>query len=170
MRIRKAHPADAPVIAQIGAVSFSQSFGHLYPEDVLKRYLQRTYASEKIRYSLTKENNMYFVAEENGAVVGFLKLKKNSKHNMIKDRKQIQLQKIYLLPERTGLGAGTLLMEFTKKLMDEFLPVTLWLMVYENNKGAITFYQRLGYETIGYAGYDFENIHVNFNVMKIHLT
>lgn len=166
MKIRDAQQKDVEAIAEIGNVSFCKSFGHLYPEEVLQRYLQATYSIEKITSSLIKESNKYFVAEHNNRITGFLKLKHNSFHELINGEKQIQLQKIYLSPESTGSGTGSLLMKAAEKYLADFLPVIVWLMVYEQNHRAIKFYQRLGYANIGHAVYDFENTPVNFNVMK----
>ena len=48
--------------------------------------------------------------------------------------------------------------------------VSAWLIVYEENRRAVRFYERFGYRMIGRDMYDFEDVRVRFSVMeKIYL-
>lgn len=54
-----------------------------------------------------------------------------------------ELQAIYVLPERQGMGIGKLLWKRAVEFFDGKLPVVLQVANY--NESAISFYQRLGF-------------------------
>jgi ribosomal protein S18 acetylase RimI-like enzyme len=166
MNIRKATNRDIEGIVLVGRKSFTRAFAHLFPSDVLERYLDQTYSPEKITASLSKSDNIYAVAETQDGIVGFLKLKLNCPQDLIQDAHQIQLQKIYVLPQSADAGVGSKLMQTAEQKIFSEAPDCAWLMVYENNCRAISFYERFGYVIIGKAHHDFEQIRVNFAVMK----
>ncbi len=74
-KIRRGVAGDEEAISYIGGASFSWAFGDLYPPDILERYLDDTYSAPKVAWSLSKLGNVYFVAELEDELAGFLKLK-----------------------------------------------------------------------------------------------
>lgn len=96
MSVRSAKRGDEEAITHIGRESFTWAFGHLFPADVLTRYLDATYSAGKILSSISNPNNVYFVSEAEDRVVGFLKLKRSCRHFLIRDSRQLQVQKIYV--------------------------------------------------------------------------
>jgi len=85
MKVRDATDHDVEEIVRVGRASFAWAFAHLFTPDVLARYLAATYSTEKISASLSRSDNVYFMAESQGDVVGFLKLKRNCPHHLIED-------------------------------------------------------------------------------------
>jgi ribosomal protein S18 acetylase RimI-like enzyme len=166
MKIRRGVAGDEKAISFIGRGSFSWAFGHLYPPDVLERYLDVTYSVPKIASSLSESDNVYFVAELENELVGFLKLKQSCHHQMIHRDCQVQVQKVYVLPNFANSGVGTGLMQTVDAELSEIPSVSAWLMVYEENRRAVSFYERFGYRVIGKDTYDFENVRVQFSVME----
>jgi diamine N-acetyltransferase len=166
MEIRRGVAGDEKAISRIGRESFSWAFGHLYPTDVLERYLDDTYSARKLALSLSKPSNLYFVAEVEDGLVGFLKLKRFCNHPLIRCAGQVQVQKLYVLPESANLGVGSSLMRSAEAEISALLPVSAWLMVYVENRRARCFYERFGYEIIGSDTHDFEDVRVSFSVMK----
>lgn len=72
MKIRRGIAGDEKAISRVGRLSFSGAFGHLFPAEVLARYLDETYSEPKIASSLSKTGSVYLVAEVEDSVVGFL--------------------------------------------------------------------------------------------------
>ena len=55
IRIQRARPEDAPVVALLAQVTFRQAFGTVWKDPVvLKNYLRETFAVEKVRNSIGK--------------------------------------------------------------------------------------------------------------------
>lgn len=153
--IRPALPADAAAIAAVGSRSFVWAFGHLFPEDVLGRYLERTYSVAKLASSLAKPGNTFFVAERDGALQGFLKLKAEPGNVW-------QTQKLYVEPEVVQAGLGKALMAAGLDLMRARGAESTWLLVYRENARAHRFYLAHGFQEAGLETHAIEGIEVEY--------
>ncbi|HYF30417.1 MAG TPA: GNAT family N-acetyltransferase [Chitinophagaceae bacterium] len=150
IEIIRAEPSHATAISGIGRRAFTDAFGHLFSsKEELQEYLDYTYAISKLRAGIQKENNAFFLALANGRPVGFVKLKKFALNSLIDSISQMELQKIYVLKEYHGTGAGEGLMkaalELTRRLNIEYL----WLDTYIGNDRGISFYKKHGFRICG---------------------
>ncbi|WP_243383123.1 GNAT family N-acetyltransferase [Geothrix alkalitolerans] len=157
--VRSAVAGDAEAIAALGRKSFSWAFGALFRDDVLARYLDGTYSAGKIAGSLTKVANLYFVAEAEGCLQGFLKLKTGGTEAW-------QVQKLYVDPDLIQSGIGQRLMQAGEAAMRTRNAPSAWLVVYKGNARAIRFYRGLGYAETGVESHDFEDIRIEFRRMS----
>jgi ribosomal protein S18 acetylase RimI-like enzyme len=165
--IRPALAEDAQAIAAIGRRSFTWAFGHLYQAEALARYLEATYAVGKISGSLRKDSNLYFVAEREGRIEGFLKLKAASPRGEAREGlAEWQVQKLYIDPERIQGGLGRELMAAGEALMAARGVGSAWLLVYTGNERALRFYRALGYLEVDTRTLGFEGMSVEFMVME----
>ena len=117
IEIRRATDHAVKGIVRVGRISFTWTFAHLFTAGALERYLDATYSSGKILASLSKPNNVYFVAEVDGVLAAFLKLKRHCSHHLIPDARQWQVQKIYVLPDFADKGVGSKLMEMGERTL-----------------------------------------------------
>lgn len=164
--IRSAVPEDAPAIASVGRASFTWAFGHLYQPAALDRYLDATYSTAKISHSLAKPTNAYFVAEVEGRVLGFLKLKEDCPHPAAPGSgTPWQTQKLYVDPGTLRSGLGRQLMQVGEAWMRVRGAGSTWLVVYKGNDPAIRFYETLGFRQVGVEFHDFEDLRVEFKLM-----
>ena len=85
IEIRKANLEDAQLVALLGRITFADAFGSFWAEH-LHDYLEKTFSVEKIRSSLSKENNVFFLAFADGLPVGYAKLKKHSPNESLTDK------------------------------------------------------------------------------------
>lgn len=145
LTIRKAGKEDAAVISLLGWVTFSQAFGHLFPKSEIEEYLLRTFRFEKIRDSLLKENNAYWLALFDGIPVGYAKIKFQSPNVAILDEAPVQLQKIYVLEHFHDRKIGLALLDAVFDFLSFTTAKTLWLLVWEGNKRALRFYELSGF-------------------------
>ena len=145
--ILKANTSHAEIISRIGRLAFRQAFEYLFDsKEELQQYLDDTYNIDKLNASLVKENNIYFLAMLDEQPVGFAKLKKHSLNQQIDSFAQTELQKIYVLFEHHGSGAGDALLEGCINLARELHSDQLWLDTHISNARAIRFYERHGFK------------------------
>jgi len=145
-----ASPSDAPIISSIGRQSFRDAFAHLFNDrKTLQEYLDYTYDVDKVRKSIAKENNVFFVAFVENVPVGFAKVKKYSLNEQIDSIAQMELQKIYVLSYYHGSGAGQALMQAVIDLANEIKPDFLWLDTHIANAKAIHFYEKNAFTKVG---------------------
>lgn len=164
MKIRIADSSDAEFIALLGRVTFSETFGHLFldPNDLVS-YLNRTFGVQKIRNSLNKENNVFWLALDEELPVGYSKLKLNSPSEFTTEQRICQLQKIYVLKDflskKIGRALQAELLEHAQLLGFK----QIWLSVLKSNERAIRFYEKNDFKflgdhtfTIGKETFDFQ--------------
>lgn len=150
LQIIKADVSHAAQIATIGKKSFRKSFEHVFTSrEELFEYLEHTYDPVKLAKSIRKGSNFYFLAWLNGEAVGFAKVKIDSLNDQIESIAQMELQKIYVLPERHGYGVGTALLNEVKNLARDICPDFIWLDTHISNEKAIRFYEKNGFDKIG---------------------
>jgi diamine N-acetyltransferase len=147
--IIRADVSYAATIATIGKKSFRNAFEHLFRSKVeLFEYLEHTYEPVKLAKSMRKGNNVYFLAMFDKQPAGFAKVKMSSLNEHIESIAQMELQKIFVLPEYRDYGIGTALLNEVKSLADEIYPDYIWLNTHISNNKALRFYEKNGFEVI----------------------
>lgn len=107
--------------------------------DKARRYLEELY---------DEDPECFFVAEINGEIVGFIFCNRfwysKFEHSQVG-----AIHEIVVLPSHRHEGIGKLLIE---RAMEELKPSKIELWVGEKNKGAIKFYEKLGFKRKERAG------------------
>lgn len=147
--IRKATPGDAAVLAEIGSVTFTETWVNNYDAITLKHYLDTTYSTEIIRDELQRKNIIYLMAFDGATVTGFAKLNlKQELGDWITDR-CLEVCRLYVLKAYHDQKVGKLLMEKIIELAVKEKMESVVLGVWENNHRAVAFYRKWGFEKIG---------------------
>ncbi|MDE1467190.1 GNAT family N-acetyltransferase [Aurantiacibacter sp. D1-12] len=148
MILRPASLADAAPLAQLGRDSFCAKFAHLYDPADLKAFLDEVYSEEAVAEEIADPllTHRLAVEEDNGALLGFIKLKDPSGYADYSDaQKPIALQQLYCDPDRTGEGIGAVLTDWALAEARTRGCDAMQLSVYSDNPGAQRFYQRYGF-------------------------
>ncbi len=166
MQIRLATVEDSAIIALLGRVTFTESFGNLFRvHSDLQEYYSKTFSVLKIKNSLQKKENIYWLAFADDLPVGYAKLKLNSPTLFLEDKETCQLQKIYVLKDflslRIGLALQTILLDHAKASNCG----QIWLSVYKENERAIKFYLKNGFNKIGDHKFSIGREHFDFIAM-----
>ncbi|MBW1298721.1 GNAT family N-acetyltransferase [Aquimarina litoralis] len=149
VHIRIATIEDIPDISYLGKTTFDQSFGYLFKDKQdLSDYLDRTFSEEKLRSSIAKPNNVFWIVFYEQKAVGYAKIQLNTPSEFVKSDNACKLQKLYLLQDYLSKGIGgqlqQLILEKAKESGD-----AIWLSVLKENTKAVAFYQRDGYKIAG---------------------
>ncbi len=150
IRIRTGTINDIDNISYLGRKTFNQTFGHLFkdPND-LKQYLETTFSMEKLKSSIVKPENVYWIVFYNSLPVGYAKIKLRTSTSFVVSTKGCKLQKIYILKEYLSKGIGTelqnLIFDTARKNYSEYI----WLSVLKSNEKAVNFYKKEKYEIVG---------------------
>lgn len=164
--IRLANRSDAEYIALLGRVTFQETFGHYFRDkNDLLEYYNRTFSVEKIRSSLEKSNNVYWISLVDDLPVGYAKLKLNSPTDFSSSTKICQLQKIYVLKDFLSMKIGWELQNNLLAAASEKEFKKIWLSVLGSNEQAINFYSRSGFEKIGDHDFQIGKEHFKFIAM-----
>ena len=112
IEIRKATASDASIISFLGRKTFYDSFFENFESKTeLETYLNQTFSFEKIKSSLQKSNNIFWLAFADEIPVGYAKVKINSRLDDLDTNGVSQLQKIYVRQDYLDKKIGLQLLE-----------------------------------------------------------
>jgi ribosomal protein S18 acetylase RimI-like enzyme len=150
IRIRRAEPADAAALADLGAVTFTEAFGRLYPKDDLDDFLADNHTPEKLRKSMADPDIAAWVAEDgDGRLVGYSQVGLADMPHPDLKPEHGELKRLYVLNSHQNLSLGSRLIEPALAWLDEKGRTPVWLSVWAHNDGAQRFYQRYGFRKVG---------------------
>lgn len=151
LKIRKAVQEDSEILARIAWQSFYDAFAD-HPAnapDDMKSYMDEAFSTEAISLDLADPDSIYFVAELGEQMVGYAKLKRNSREDCTSGENPIELCRLYSLSEFIGKGIGKTLMLQCLRYAEENQHDFMWLGVWEFNDRAQDFYKKFGFEKVG---------------------
>jgi ribosomal protein S18 acetylase RimI-like enzyme len=111
--------------------------------------MDRAYTAEVFSAELADDDITYFVAEIGGQLVGYAKVKRNSREEGVTGDNPMELCRLYNLQEYIGKGVGRALILTCLKFAVENRHDAMWLGVWEDNTSAINFYRKFGFEKCG---------------------
>jgi GNAT superfamily N-acetyltransferase len=142
MEVRRANVADAAAITDVHVRTWQAAYAHVFGEERLAG-MDVAARTERWRRWLTGGERA-FVAEEDGAVVGFSWVGPSRDPDA-----DGELYAIYAVPEAWGTAAGTELMRAAVGELREggYAEAVLWVL--EDNPRARRFYEREGWALDG---------------------
>ena len=151
--IRRAGAADAQALAAIGVATFIETFGHLYPQSDLTRYLEEAYNLRRTEADLADPGKASWLVEADGEVVGYATVGPCTLPHPEVTAGCGELKRIYVLKPWQGGGLAARLLGVTVDWLEREGPRNIWLGVWSENHRALRFYARHGFTRAG--EYDF---------------
>jgi len=151
--IRRAGPADAQALCETSRITFTQTFGHLYPPSDLATFLASSYSLEGARRDLADPAVAVWLAEAEGRAVGHALVGPCHLPHPEVTPACGQLERIYLEEAWRGGGTGGRLMDLALAWLEKDGPRPIWIGVWSQNLRAQALYYRFGFEKVG--EYDF---------------
>jgi GNAT superfamily N-acetyltransferase len=151
--IRRAGVADARVLAEIGAATFVETFGHLYPPADLAHYLAEAYGVARTRDDLADPARAAWLAEAGGRAVGYAAAGPCALPHPDVTAACGELKRLYLTAAWRNGGLGARLFGEALDWLERDGPRTIWLGVWSQNHGAQRFYARRGFAHVGDYGF-----------------
>jgi GNAT superfamily N-acetyltransferase len=147
--IRRATVADACLLAELGARTFSDTFAaDTKPED-MAAYLAASFSPARQTEELLDALSLYLIAEIDNDAVGYAQLHAGVAPECVTGAMPIELVRFYVIQQWHGRGISASLMH---ACIDEARLggyQTLWLGVWEGNGRAQTFYRKWDFEAVG---------------------
>lgn len=148
-RIRRATPADAALLADLGARTFIETFGHLYPPEHLRRFLDDSYSVQAQARVLGDADCAVWLLERDGVAVGHALAGLCGLPHAEVAAGDGELKRLYVLREAQNGGWGGRLFQVVLDWLLRDGPRTLWIGVWSQNQGAQRFYARHGFVHVG---------------------
>lgn len=153
MTIRPVTQSDADEFAaplsELGAVTFTAAFSHLYSPEDLAAFLGEKQSESYYRRSIAATDRFLWVMEADGHLGGYMELRPSDLPCDPPVPNALELGRLYFLPEYQGQGWGGKLIEIATTHARELGFKNLVLSVFSKNYGAQKLYARHGFEKYG---------------------
>ncbi|MCX7611283.1 MAG: GNAT family N-acetyltransferase [Ignavibacterium sp.] len=132
---------DFEEIRKLLAITWHETY-HFIPEKDLMNYLNNFYSIEKLESIYQDFRFFCFSVENDGSIIGWMKLFDNQ------IEKKIFINSLYILPKYQRLGIGKKLMDLAEAKAKEKSYNELWIGVMEQNERTLNWYKKLGFNFI----------------------
>lgn len=148
--IKKATPNDSTVIAELAIDIYKENYLHLWHSGGAQWYMyEYAYSEEKLKMELDDSNVEYYIANENGSSIGYMKLVLTSTLSGYESMNTMEVERIYLFEKVKGRGIGKKLMELAQFKAQELFKDIVFLKAMDTSIDAIEFYKKMGYKICG---------------------
>ncbi len=151
--IRRATQSDASALSSLGAATFTETFGHLYPPEDLQTFLDGSHSVAAWTRTLNDPDRAVWLvslAEKPVAFVcaGACKLPVENR-----ERTAGEIQQLYVLSQHQNLRLGSRLMDIALEWLEANQRLPIYIGVWSENYGAQRFYGRYGFQKVGEYGF-----------------
>ena len=158
LQFRRATEVDAPIIALLGRITFSEAHEDIVDDKIeFQAYLNKSFTIKKLKAELKDTNNFFWLAFNDDFPVGYSKLVINSNSEFLDVENVCRLERIYVLKDFFYLKVGHQLQELIFKKAIELNYQWIWLTVSVKNFRAIKFYNKNNYKYLGLIDFSIGN-------------
>ena len=149
MKIRKINIDDLEALRNLSIQTFKETFEEVNTEEDMQKYLDENLSIEKLKTELENVNSEFYFAENNGEILGYLKLNFKDAQTEKVEENYFEIERIYVLKAFLGQKIGQILFDKAIEIGREKNLEYVWLGVWEENHRAIRFYGKNGFEIFG---------------------
>ena len=149
LKIRRADPFDAGLLAELGARTFSETFAADNDPEDMAAYLASSFSPARQAAELADPASTFFIAEVGGAAAGYAQLCAGEPAAGVEGAKPVELVRLYVSREWLGRGVGEALMRACVDEAQRAGHETIWLGVWERNGRAQAFYRKWNFRAFG---------------------
>ena len=137
-------------LQRLSVTTFKETFADQNTNDDIQQYLKVNMSLNKLKKELNNPNCEFYFAYFDKILGGYLKLNfKKAQREDVLENKGFEIERFYLLKSFQGKGFGKKLFQKTIDIGKSKGYKKLWLGVWENNKSAIKFYEKLNLKIFG---------------------
>ena len=171
LTIRRATPADAPVVAELALRTFMEAFAaDNHPDDVAA-YTAKVYGVEQQAAEIADPRMITLLVEIGGVPAAYAQVRAGTPAEPVRDVPNvIEIARFYVDQPWHGRGVAHRLMDAVFDAARQLGGRALWLGVWERNHRAMAFYTRRGFRDVGthefIVGSDHQTDHVMFRELQ----
>jgi diamine N-acetyltransferase len=147
--IRRATPADARLLAEFAARTFSETFAEENRPEDMALHVSSAYGVPQQAAELADPEMTTLLAEVEGQLAGYAQLRANAGPDCVQGIMPLELMRFYVAAPWQGQGVAQALMQSAVTAARARGAQTLWLGVWERNERAKSFYRKCGFADVG---------------------
>ena len=129
--------------------TFIEAFGDQNSEEDMMIYVNQKFTMGQIRNEFFNESSRFYTVKNNSAIIAYLKLNSGDAQSEEGLDNALEIERLYVREDFQNQNIGLFLIDECVKIGKEEGYKYLWLGVWEENIGAIRFYQRNGFQSFG---------------------
>lgn len=149
LTIRRGTLADAALLSELGARTFSETFAAANTPEDMAKYVATSFSLAQQTSELEDPASIFLIAEVDGRAAGYAKLHDGEPEKGVKGTNPIELVRLYVSRDWLGRGIGEQLMRACIEEAEQAGHETIWLGVWERNGRAQAFYRKWNFRTVG---------------------
>lgn len=149
VEVRRAGLEDAGAISKIGSASFRAAYAGTASAEDLLAHLDEFFGLEPVSSELQQAGRWYLLASIDGEAAGYVKIRDSEKPESVPGRRALELQQVYVAPDKQRHGLGGRLIDAALNLGGFMAVDGFWLSVWEEADWAINAYSKYGFEKVG---------------------
>ena len=147
--IRFAGKEDAELIADLSRETFYNTFASQNKAEDMEKFMSEQFTKEALMKEAGAEGNIFLLALIDDEPAGYVKLREGRLRPELDNKPCLEIARIYVISKMIGKGVGGVLMQKCIAIGLEKNKELLWLGVWKENRVAIDFYKRWGFEIFG---------------------
>ncbi len=144
---------------------YPEHYTHIWKNDDPSYYINLSFTEKAFTKDFSNTNIVYFLIEKDFKNLGLLKIREHQEVAAYSKTESLQLEKIYLLKESTGLGIGKKGIDYIKNYAKHLNKKVIWLDVMTTSP-ALTFYQKIGFETVSFYELEYPALKDGYKEMQ----
>ena len=154
--IRIAEAKDSSDIAALSIQVWLDTYAKKGIRKSISQYVLNEFTEKNIESKLSSENEVYFVAIEDGHLIGYVSLNISASCPVTRN-KIPELDRLYIQEGFTGSGVGSKLLNSALTFCNSEGHKQVWLTVFYENTRALKFYEKHAFKEIGLTYFELEN-------------
>lgn len=147
--LRRAHSADAPVLAALAEATFRETFAADNSDEAMDVHCSGSFGPQRQLAEISDPLRVTIVAEAGASMIGFAQLRLRRPAPCFNSERPCELNRIYVCGEWHGRRVAHQLMREVLSTAAQTNALHVWLGVWERNRRAIAFYRKFGFEVVG---------------------
>lgn len=140
---------DLMDLQSISRQTFYDTFSEFNTEEDMNAYLTHQLSLNQLEREWKHPASHFYFVKNGKEILGYVKLNEKAAQTENREMDTIELERIYVLKEHQNNGVGQFLLNQSIEFTQHRGMKILWLGVWENNVGAIRFYERNGFQFFG---------------------
>ncbi|QDI92121.1 GNAT family N-acetyltransferase [Salicibibacter halophilus] len=140
---------DIKTLQEISYNTFHETFAHMNSEENMKAYLEKAFNTRRLEEELSNPSSTFYFIYCNEELAGYLKINVNEAQTEDMGEEALEIERIYIREEFQKKGLGNHLLNKGLEVAKDRNKKKIWLGVWEDNVGAIHFYNKVGFVKVG---------------------
>ncbi|PPA70428.1 GNAT family N-acetyltransferase [Jeotgalibacillus proteolyticus] len=150
VKIKQCTLKDSSLLQKLSYETFNETFKAQNKPENMNAYLEQAFNLQQVEKELTYTSSQFYFIYFKNEAAGYLKINVDDALSENEgDPESLEIERIYIKNKFQKLGLGKHLLNKAFEIANAQNKTKIWLGVWENNAGAIAFYEKMGFIRTG---------------------